>query len=477
MPDPEILPPGLLIAAPSSGSGKTTVTLALLRRFRQLGRAVASIKVGPDYIDPAFHAAASGRECTNLDTWAMRGSTLRQLVRRAGQDSDFVLGEGVMGLFDGAPDGSGSTADLALATGWPVVLVVDARGMAASAAAVIHGFAGFDPRITLAGVIFNRVGSDRHALALQQACEPLKVPVLGMVRRADALELPSRHLGLVQAGEHGRLEAFLDQAAADIAGRIDCERLASLARSSPSPASGREGMSGQGKGGPRPGMAPIGQRIAVARDTAFAFSYPFLLDAWQAAGVEVSTFSPLENQAPDDRADAVYLPGGYPELHAGRLAGNRTFLEGLKSAAGRGACVYGECGGYMLLGQGLIDVSGVRHRMAGLLPLETSFAASADGPFRRGMTLGYREAVLLSDSPFAKAGAVFRGHEFHYAHELPVQETSGVTIRGGTGDRLFRLTDARGDDLGPAGLRVAKVMGSFLHIVDASGDICAGDSE
>lgn len=466
LPDTNI-PPGLLIAAPSSGSGKTSITLALLRRFRQLERPVASIKVGPDYIDPAFHAAASGRVCTSLDSWAMRPASLTQLLQSAGEGAEFILGEGVMGLFDGAPDGRGSTADLALITGWPVVLVVDARGMAASAAAIVHGFKTLDPRLTLAGVIFNRVGSERHAGMLLRACEPLDVPVLGMVRQNNALILPSRHLGLVQAGEHRALESFLDSAARDIAGQIDFGRLAELAGSSTLEARDISGQAAPGS--PLPGMPPLGQRIAVARDSAFAFSYPFLLDAWRTAGAEVELFSPLADETPDPKADAVYLPGGYPELHAARLAGNAGFLSGLKDAARRGATVYGECGGYMVLGEGLTDSDGVRHAMCGLLPLETSFAPDQERKTRRRMVLGYRQAVLLRDTPIGLAGGAFRGHEFHYARELSPSKSSTERHSVESNDRLFRLKDAHGEDLGAAGLRTGNVMGSFLHVIDRFG--------
>ncbi len=454
------IPPGLLIAAPSSGSGKTTVTLALLRRFRQIGRAVSSIKVGPDYIDPGFHTAASGRSCVNLDGWAMRDTTLLSLVEAAGAQSDFVLGEGVMGLFDGAPDGRGSTADLARFTGWPVVLVVDVRGMAASAAAVVHGFASLDPRISLAGVIFNRVGSERHAESLKQACEALPVRILGILRRSEAIELPSRHLGLVQAEERQELETFLDCAATEIAGAVDCERLASLARSD-RPLE-RQSQKDEGT---RPGLPPFGQRIAVARDNAFAFSYSFLLESWRQAGAEVTFFSPLADQAPDQHADAVYLPGGYPELHGARLASNRCFLEGLRQAARRGAVVYGECGGYMVLGEGLVDAEGIRHPMAGLLPVETSFAGGAEGTQRgRRMTLGYRQAKFLADTPLGAAGTIYRAHEFHYAEEVPRSVPSADLP---SGDCLFSTTDARGIELGSSGRRDGTVMGSFLHIIDS----------
>ena len=429
---------GVILAAPASGSGKTLVTLALLRHFRRSGRAVSSIKVGPDYIDPAFHAAASGRACANLDTWAMRPETLGRLLSQAGRDAEFVLGEGVMGLFDGASGGAGSTADLATALGWPVVLVVDARGMAASAGALLKGFMGFRPGVVISGVIFNRVGGSGHERALREAAGALDLPVLGCIPRDPALVLPERHLGLVQAAEHAELEAFLDGATEQVGACVDTVALAALATAAR-----------LANGADDPVVPPLGQRIAVARDEAFAFSYPFLLDGWRAAGAEVSLFSPLADEAPDVAADAVYLPGGYPELHGARLARNAAFLEGLRSAAARGATVFGECGGYMVLGRGLEDGEGRRHAMAGLLPLETSFADPR-------LTLGYRQAALDEACPLGAAGSRFRGHEFHFAR----------TTELGLGPALFRLWDSAGKALGAAGRREGRVMGSFLHLID-----------
>ena len=439
---------GLIIAAPASGSGKTLVTLALLRCLRERGLAVASIKVGPDYIDPAFHTAASGRPCLNLDAWAMRPETLAALAARASANAELVIGEGVMGLFDGASDGSGSTAEVAMATGWPVVLVVDAKGMAASAAALVHGFTDYRPEVPVAGVIFNRVGSARHAALLAEACAPLGLPVLGALPQAPELSLPDRHLGLVQAAEHPELDAFLTHAAEfanrhlDIEALIACAKPCRLAPETFAPVL------------PPLVLPPLGQRIAVARDVAFAFAYPFVLDGWRAAGAEIVVFSPLGDEAPDPAADAVYLPGGYPELHAPRLAANGRFLEGLRAAAARGAVVYGECGGYMTLGRGLVDAQGRRHALAGLLPVETSFAEP-------GLHLGYREAELVAAGPLGPAGARFRGHQFHFA-----QLVAGAG--GGEGEApLFRCRDARGAETGTMGGRAGTVMGSFLHLVDA----------
>ena len=433
-------PPGLIVAAPASGSGKTLVTLALLRHFRDRGVAVGSLKVGPDYIDPAFHRVAGGRPCATVDLWAMRDDTVAAAIATAGRGAELVIAEGVMGLFDGAASGEGSTADLAALTGWPVVLVVDARAQAASAAALVHGFASYRADLHLAGVIFNRVGGAAHARLLDEACSPLDVARLGALPRHDDLRLPERHLGLVQAAEHGDLDGFIDRAAAHLAAHVDTEALRSLARV------GRMAPPNKPPGAPIP---PLGSRIAVAADPAFAFAYDHVLNGWRAAGAEVIPFSPLADQAPDTSADAVYLPGGYPELHAARLAANATFIAGLRAAAARGCAIYGECGGYMVLGEGLIDGDGARHRMAGLLPLVTSFAAPR-------LHLGYRRAALAAASPLGPRGAAYRGHEFHYA----------TIVEEGADPPLFHCLDARGADRGAAGRRRGRVMGSFVHLID-----------
>ena len=508
--------PGIVIGAPASGSGKTTVTLALLRHLRDRGVGVSSLKVGPDYIDPAFHAAASGRAGLNVDPWAMRESTFAAAVGAASEDADLVVVEGVMGLFDGASADEGSTADVAADLGWPVVLVVDASAMAASAAAVVHGFASYRGDVDVAGVIYNRVGSDRHAELLVEATEGREVPdyanrmrapehsrstrfsrarppgsagfqpamdrdpstvgagrmpalpggwrsrsvrgpsgsvrnqagvpVLGCIRRDQALSLPDRYLGLVQASEHPDLESFLRTAATTVRESVDIDALLRVARSGPGATAG----GGGGGGAAMTACLPVvGQRIAVARDEAFAFSYPLVLEGWRQAGAEVLPFSPLANEGPSVAADAVYLPGGYPELHAGRLAAAGQFMQGLRAAAKRGAVIYGECGGYMVLGESLVDADGEAHAMAGLLPVATTFA-------ERGLTLGYRVAHVLSTGPLGDAGAGFRGHEFHYAKVLHED-----------GDEaLFRCADARGRELGPGGRRIGRIMGSFVHLID-----------
>lgn len=436
---------GIIIAAPASGCGKTTVTLGLLRYLSRAGQSVASAKAGPDYIDPAFHAAASGRSCPNIDTWAMRPQAAATALAGLAGEAEIVVCEGVMGLFDGAASGSterdGSTADLARMTGWPVVLVVDARAQAASAAAVVRGFASHAEDVTIGGVIFNRIGSERHGDILRGAMtESLpQIPVLGCLPRLDDLELPERHLGLVLAGEHPELEAFLERAADWIGEHLDVPALADLA------AQGHDLLASKAVAFP-----PLGQRIAVARDEAFAFCYPRTLEGWRDAGAEVTAFSPLAGEAFPDDADAIYLPGGYPELHAGQLAECGVFFDGLRSAAGRGACLYGECGGYMVLGAALTDADGQRHAMANLLPVETSFA-------ERKLHLGYRRVTLSADCPLGTAGDAYRGHEFHYT----------AILGEGPGEPLFQAWDAEGRDLGNCGSRAGSVMGSFIHLIDA----------
>ncbi len=436
--------PGLVIAAPASGSGKTVLTLGLLRHLASMGRNVASAKAGPDYIDPAFHAAATGRPCLNLDSWAMRPDTLAQAACRLAREADVVICEGVMGLFDGAfvsnGEPCGSTADLSRVTGWPVVLVIDAGAQAASAAAVLKGFATFQDGVEVVGVVFNRVGSERHGEILIDACarSVAEIPVLGCLPRAPGLELPDRHLGLVQASEHKDLEGFLDRAGAWVAEHLDVDGLVALAR-----------PLALGGGPSNPPLPILGQRIAVAADQAFAFSYPLVIDGWRDAGAEIVPFSPLAGEGPEPDADAVYLPGGYPELHAGALAAATGFMGGLTSAAARGASVFGECGGYMVLGRGLIDADGTRHAMAGLLALETSFA-------KPKLHLGYRRAVTVDGGTLGKAGTAFRGHEFHYAE----------VIEEGPGEPLFHATGAEAQDLGPAGLVDGNVAGSFIHLID-----------
>ena len=417
---------GLILAAPSSGAGKTTLTLALLRLLSREGLHVRGAKSGPDYIDPRFHEAACGAPCPNLDAWAMTPDRLSSLAAGDG----LLIIEGAMGLFDGAPpDGRGAVADLARHLDLPVVPVVDAGRMAGSIAPLVAGFAGFDPMVRVSGIMLNNTGSDRHEAMLRRALAPLGLPVLAALRRNPALAQPSRHLGLVQAAERPDLEQFLDTAADALAATLDRDALLSLAAPLPGPTSA-------------PRLTPPAQVIAVAQDCAFGFTYPHMLADWRAAGAELKPFSPLADD-PVPEAGFIFLPRGYPELHAGRLSSNHIFMQSLRNAA-QHADIYGECGGYMTLGTGLIDASGTPHAMAGLLPLETSFAT-------RRLHLGYR-TLTAAQGPFPGTWAA---HEFHYATTLQAD-----------GPALFSATDAEGTALAPMGLTLGRVSGSFAHLID-----------
>jgi cobyrinic acid a,c-diamide synthase len=434
-----IVPRALMIAAPRSGSGKTMLTLGLLRALRRAGRAAVGIKSGPDYIDPAFHAAASGAAGVNLDSWAMPPELVAALAAGAADGREIVICEASMGLFDGVvavAGRSGASADVAAALGIPILLMLDVSGQAQSAAAVVKGCMTYDPRVKVEGVVLNRVGSARHRRLAGDAIETLGVKVVGAIPRLDALALPERHLGLVQAGETDALEARLDAIADAVSEHVDIGAVEALAR-----------PLGASVGAVGPAIDPPGQRIALARDAAFSFIYPHVLSGWRAAGAELSFFSPLADEPPPEDCDVCWLPGGYPELHAGQLASAARFLDGLRRFAGTRP-VHGECGGYMTLGTALTDASGVRHAMAGLLSVETSFA-------KRKMNLGYRDVSLLAASALGAMGARFRGHEFHYA----------TIVTRGEDRPLARARDAHGGAPEDSGLRRGSVTGTFFHAI------------
>jgi cobyrinic acid a,c-diamide synthase len=419
-----------LIAAPRSGAGKTTITLGLVAALRRRGLGVRTAKSGPDYIDPAFHAAASAAPGVNLDSWAMPPDLLDHLAHAAAADADILIIESAMGLFDGvdAPPGrSGSSADLAARYGIPVLLVLDVSGQAQTAAAIARGFMLHDPAVRIGGAVLNRVASDRHRRMAEGAITRLGLPVLGAIPRDGSLSLPERHLGLVQASEHAGLATHLDRLADMAEAHIDVAALLTGEVAFPP---GVRGCT----------IPPPGQRIALAQDAAFSFVYPHVLAAWRAAGVELLPFSPLADEPPPANADCAWLPGGYPELHAGRLAAAAGFRAGLRRFA-ETRPVHGECGGYMALGAALIDAQGERHAMAGLLSHTTSFAS-------RKLHLGYREAAL-------PGGEIIRGHEFHYA----------TLAEPGTDAAYAVMRDAAGADLGPAGGRGGLVTGSFFHAI------------
>ncbi|MBN13768.1 MAG: cobyrinic acid a,c-diamide synthase [Pelagibacterium sp.] len=465
MTDPS--PRGFIIAAPRSGSGKTAVTLGIARALTNAGYRVAPAKTGPDYIDPAFlsraaqadagevetgspFAAATQKSTAaiNLDPWAMDAKTLTARAAQHAERHDILLIEGVMGLFDSAIDGKGSTADLAATLDLPVILVVDCDRQAQSVAALVHGFASWRNDVTIAGIILNKVASDRHETMLRDALAKTAIPCLGAIPRRADLALPERHLGLVLPGDIEGIEDHLARAGSIMTTHLNFRLLGAIA----APVAPAAQIAS---------LAPLGQRIAIAHDAAFAFIYPHLLESWHNASASLNFFSPLANEAPDADADAVFLPGGYPELHGATLANASSFKSGLINARDRGALIYGECGGYMVLGQTLTDKSGATYPMAGLLPVSTAI----DRPRR---VLGYRRLTHASPLPWPEK---LCAHEFHYSQQyFPNVEQSGVTERSTPYllAPLFGAVDALGTALDPMGCVLENVMGSYAHIIEGA---------
>ncbi|HTV69169.1 MAG TPA: cobyrinate a,c-diamide synthase [Rhizobiaceae bacterium] len=430
---------GFIVGAARSGSGKTSVAIGLMRAFARRGLEVRGAKSGPDYIDPGFHAAATGHLGVNLDSWAMPPRLLNGLAGNAAADADLVVVESAMGLFDGIPGEagrSGAAADLARLYGLPVLLVLDVSGQSQTAAAIAKGFATFDPGVRIAGVVLNRVGSERHRKLASEAIEAIGLPVVGSILRDPNMTLPERHLGLVQAEEHAALEEFIENLAGVMERSLDLEAILSLAT-----------PLAPGDGDLSAALPPPGQRIAIARDAAFSFVYPHLADHWQRSGAELVPFSPLADEAPRLDCDVCWLPGGYPELHGGRLSAARKFHAGMHRFA-ETRPVHGECGGHMVLGETIEDAEGVTHPMLGLLGHRTSFA-------KRKMNLGYRRARLRVDGPLGVAGETVRGHEFHYA----------VTLDTGRDEPVADIFDGQNQPIGPSGGRRGLVSGTFFHAI------------
>lgn len=392
--------PRLLIGAPSSGSGKSTITIGLMAALADSHR-VQGFKVGPDYIDPGYHTAATGRISRNLDSWMLPADEVSRAFARTARDADIAIIEGVMGLYDGfnALSEEGSSAHLAKLLQAPVVLVLDVGKMARSAGALALGYRDYDPQLNLAGVICNRVGSPRHAQWVRQAVEGVGIPVLGCIPKSAALNIPERHLGLLMAEErHREVQALINSCAELFRDNIDLDRLWQIAAS----AAPLELDLPEDSQPPAPVC-----RIAVARDEAFCFYYEDNLDALRQAGAEVVFFSPLRDTGLPSGCAGIYLGGGYPELYAAQLAQNVTIRREIAVAASRGMPVYAECGGLMVLTEYLLDLEGVSHEMIGLLPGHARMVER--------LVMGYREVTALQDSPVLAKGAMARGHEFHYS--------------------------------------------------------------
>jgi cobyrinic acid a,c-diamide synthase len=419
--------------------GKTTLTLGLIAACRRRGLTVQPFKVGPDFIDPGHHTQVAGRVSRNLDGWMLTREANETLFQRQAGQADLALVEGVMGLFDGY-DGlseAGSTAQMAKWLNLPVLLVVDARSLARSAAALIKGFATFDPDLTLSGVIFNRVGGDTHLEYLKQALAQLKgVRCFGGLPRDGEVSIPERHLGLTTASEHPLGPAYIERLADLVEAHLDLDALLKallpLALNAAPPLE----------------APPPTVRLGLARDPAFCFYYPDNLEWLAHFGAQLVPFSPLEDRELPENLQGLYLGGGYPELFAARLAANQTLGGAIKARAEAGLPIYAECGGLMYLAQELEDLEGGRHSLTGVLPLKVRMLPKL-------RALGYREITLTADGLLGPQGTKARGHEFHYS-EI-VAEPQDLT-------HLYRITPRRGGDPTSEGYSYKNVLASYVHL-------------
>lgn len=436
--------PRLIIGATSSGSGKTSVTVALAAAFRRRGLSVQTFKAGPDFLDPAWLAAASGRPCFNLDGWMCGGDYVRGLFLRTAADCDIALIEGVMGMFDGASPTSieGSTAELARWLDAPVVLVAKAHGAARSVAAMVAGFAGFEPGVRVGGVIANSCGSERHAAWIADALRAsAQAPLLGAVARDAFPKLPGRHLGLAGPSAGADFDAFADAAER----RLKLDALLALAHSAPR-------LTPCAWCIPAGNVGPV--RLGIAQDAAFHFYYPDNLAALEDAGATLVRFSPLAGGLPPD-LDGIYIGGGYPEEHAAELSANRAIREDIRAFAASGRPVYAECGGLMYLSQGIETTGGERHAMTGVLPVWTRMLT-------RRKALGYVEVTSEDDSLLSPAGETLRGHEFHYSELVPTAEAAEDWRPA------YRLRRRQEETSHPEGFQLGRVLASYVHLHFAS---------
>ena len=471
---------GFLIAAPQSGSGKTTVSLAIMAALARRGLTVAPFKCGPDFIDPGYHRLITGRASINLDAWMCPESFVRETFCHHAAAADVALLEGAMGLFDGLGSSAmeGSSAQIAAITGAPVVLVVNARGMAASAAPLVKGFAGFHPNVRIAGVIFNNIGSAAHGALLREALAAHcpEVACYGCIPRDETLLIPSRHLGLVTAEDNPLPPEFVVRLAEMAERCLDLEGLAGLSISlggfapcphpHPRPLLEGEGVVTMVSGAqyseqtevsqtPSPSRGGIGwgwcgspARIAVASDAAFCFCYEDNLRLLREAGARIVPFSPLADAGLPADIDGLYLPGGYPELYAEQLAANQGMLEAIRQAVADDLPVYAECGGFIYLTEGVErGLAGEGGNFTGIFPVRARMLAARKA-------LGYRQVAVAVDCPVGAAGSVMRGHEFHYS-EIPAMPQEIA--------RCYRLS-RRGEELGREGYGIRNVLASYVHL-------------
>mgnify|MGYP001017452346 CR=1 FL=1 len=429
--------PRIVIAATQSGGGKTTLVTGLLAALRARGLNVQSFKVGPDYIDLGYHRLASGRTGHNLDTWLVPEARLTEIFARECVGADIAVIEGVMGLYDGGRRGVSSTAAIAKLLDAPVLLVVDAKSVGASAAATALGFRVYDPAVNLAGVLLNRLGSETHEEMIREAMAGIDLRVYGALRRDTALALPERHLGLTPVEEHAAAET-VHAVGERVEAGLDLDGILELARSA-------EPLAAQGGQG-REKSAPV--RIGVARDEAFSFYYAASLAELEVCGAEVVEFSPLHDEALPD-VDGIIIGGGFPEMFAGELAANVSMRDSIRRAAEDGLPIYAECGGYMYLMCSLIDFDGAEHEMTGVFPVRARMTEKLQ-------MVGYVEAAQTADTVLGSAGLILHGHEFHFS----VEETDAPAEIV----RPFRFTKLRNGAQYAAGCIYKNVLGSYLHL-------------
>lgn len=444
--NPHFFNKGFIVSALSSDSGKTLITAALINLLQKKGYKIGSFKVGPDYIDPMFHQKITQDICFNIDLWGMPQTRVHATVRYLLDHNDWVVGEGVMGLFDGSQSVGFCTADIATLMNLPIILIVNCHRLAETIFPIIQGMVNSQKQFKMAGIILNQVGSKRHAEILSKSLQKIEVPILGYLPRLNDLVLHHRHLGLHQPIDIHCFQEKFDLISNLVAQYLDVDRLINIIEKN----SAVKNPSLLPLSFPKISLPVLGQRIAVAFDEAFSFVYPVLLESWRLAGAEIFLFSPLAHQQPPSHVDAVYLPGGYPELYLKEISQNRGFLNALKNLSEDSSTViYGECGGFMVMGQNIEDESGNLWPMAGLFDLVTSMQ-------HKKLVLGYRQVQTLQKTILGPAGSHYRGHEFHYAKSTNTSSDQ----------HLYKVLDNQAGQLGLAGLQRKKTMGSFIHLID-----------
>ena len=440
--------PRIVIAAPMSGSGKTTVVTGLLAALRAQGIKAQSYKIGPDYIDPGYHSLASGRPTHNLDTWLVPKERLADIFMSTMADADVAVIEGVMGLYDGGKNGVSSTAEIAKLLQAPVLLVVNAKSMGESAAALVLGFKQYDPEVNIAGAILNRLGSDTHRTMIEEALEKLGIPVFGAIKRNDAMVMPERHLGLVPVEENAKERETVNSIGKVVGASVDLDRIVSLAKSAP-PLEERCGFSGASK--PK-------VRIAVARDEAFSFYYPESLAVLRQKGADIVFFSPLKDDVLPE-ADGLILGGGFPEMFAEKLYKNDSMRRSIREAAQKGMPIYAECGGFMYLMRRMTDFEGNAFPMLGVIPGEVEMN-------RKLQTVGYVSAEMLENTVLGPKGTTLQGHEFHFSSECEPKA-------GEDYPRAFTFRKSRNPKPYAAGYAKGNILGSYLHLHFAGAESAA----